>query len=468
MRVPGFGSAVEAEAEASRGRSVIGGAGFALGILFTMNLLNYVDRYVFSSVFESIRLELHLSDAKMGVLGSSFMVVYTLVSPIMGILGDRYDRRRLLAFGVGLWSIATVGTAFAQSYSEMFFWRAVLGVGEASYGVIAPARLSDLFTPKKRGKVIGIFYLALPVGTALGFALGGLLSRAINWRAAFMVVGVPGLVVALLGLRILDPGRGASEGSKKSVATRPRLRDYLQFFQNRSFLFNTAGMAGVAFATGAVALYGSAFYQRVHGLSERRANIWLGVLLALGGLVGIALGTWFADVLAKRTQRAYLLWATIAVAGAIPAGIFGLLSPGYTQSFYFLFVCSVLLSSVLGPCNTVTANVVPAAERATGYALSIFLLHVFGDISSQLMVGHLSDWLAHASTFGSPVARLFESVGALPISGTNLRGGLLALVPALGLSTVFFALGSLFLARDQDRARLASAGVDVDEPVLGH
>lgn len=186
-----------------------------------------------------------------------------------------------------------------------------------------------------------------------------------------------------------------------------------------------------------MALYGSAFYQRVHGLSERRANIWLGVLLALGGLVGIALGTWFADVLAKRTQRAYLLWATIAVAGAIPAGIFGLLSPGYTQSFYFLFVCSVLLSSVLGPCNTVTANVVPAAERATGYALSIFLLHVFGDISSQLMVGHLSDWLAHASTFGSPVARLFESVGALPISGTNLRGGLLALVPHWALDRLF-------------------------------
>ena len=154
------------------------GAYFALLVLFSMNMLNYVDRYVFYVVGEKVSQDLHFSDFRFGILSSSFMVVYTLVAPMMGHLGDRGNRTRLLAFGVGLWSLATVGTAFAGrvfgwSFHEMFFWRALLGVGEATYGVVAPTLLADLFSPRARGRVIGLFYLALPVGGALGYGLGG-------------------------------------------------------------------------------------------------------------------------------------------------------------------------------------------------------------------------------------------------------------------------------------------------------
>src|SRR5262249_24134393 len=150
----------------------IGGKYFALTILFSMNLLNYVDRYSFFAAGTHIQRELHIEDSWYGVLGASFMIVYTIVSPLMGWLGDRYNRKALLAGGVGLWSAATVGTAFSSDFYHMFFWRALLGVGEASYGAIAPALLSDLFSVKERGRAMGVYFLALPVGTALGYMLG--------------------------------------------------------------------------------------------------------------------------------------------------------------------------------------------------------------------------------------------------------------------------------------------------------
>src|SRR3954449_12011771 len=204
----------------------IEGKSFALAVLFSMNLLNYVDRYTFFAVGTQIQRDLHIGNSQLGVLYSSFMIVYTLTSPLVGWLGDRYHRRGLLAFGVALWSLATVGTAFSHNFREMFFWRGLLGVGEASYGVIAPALLADLFPTKDRGRVMGVYYLALPLGGALGYAIGGLIGSRWGWPSAFLVVGLPGLLAAVAGLLIYDPGRGASDGTHTSKADRPRFREY--------------------------------------------------------------------------------------------------------------------------------------------------------------------------------------------------------------------------------------------------
>ena len=189
-----------------------GGKYFALAVLFTMNLLNYVDRYSFFAAGKQIKKDLVISDDAFGVLGVSFMIVYTIISPPMGWMGDRYNRKLLLTGGVGLWSFATVGAAFSHNFGHMFFWRALLGVGEASYGVIAPALISDLFSVKDRGRAMGIYYLGLPLGSALGYLVGGWIAETLGWQAVFFVVGLPGLVVALAGLVMSDPGRGASEG----------------------------------------------------------------------------------------------------------------------------------------------------------------------------------------------------------------------------------------------------------------
>jgi MFS family permease len=453
---PPTSESVQAPRKRSGLLPTVGGAYFALAVLFAMNLLNYVDRYAFFAVGKQIQDQLDISDGRFGILGTSFMVVYTLVSPLTGWLGDRYNRRVLLASGVALWSVATVGTAFSTDYSHMFIWRAILGIGEASYGVIAPALLSDLFPVKQRGRALGIYYLALPLGTALGYLTGGFVGARLGWRPVFFVVGLPGLVAAVAGLIIHDPGRGASEGtSPAGQADRPRLKDYLELFRTPTFVYNTAGMAAVTFATGAYVTWGSIFYQRVRGMSLEETNFWIGGLLATAGLIGIALGTFLADFFLKLTRRAYLLLAALVVLGAIPLGVAAILDPERNSSLTFLFGASVLMSMVLGPCNTVTANVVPANRRAAGFALFIFLIHLFGDIASPPLLGWISEFFGEPDVAASPIGRFFATHGAPPVKNTNLTVALLAVAPVLALACVLFLLGARHLPHDQERVRLA-------------
>jgi MFS family permease len=455
MHSPASGS-VEVTTKRAGALPMIGGKYFALAILFSMNLLNYVDRYSFFAVGTQIKHDFVIDDFWYSVLGVSFMIVYTLVSPVMGWLGDRYHRRILLASGVGLWSFATVGTAFSNDFSHIFFWRALLGVGEASYGVIAPTLIADLFPVRVRGRAMGVYYLALPLGGALGYTLGGWIGEEFGWRAAFWVVGLPGLVVAAAGLVMSDPGRGAAEGGKiAGKADRPRMVDCFRLFLIPTFVLNTAGMAAVTFATGAYAVHGSNFYQIVRGMSMKQAGTSIGVLTALAGLVGIALGSFLADFLFKFTRRAYLLLAAVVVAAAVPLGLYCILEPKHTLSLALLFGAMVLLSMVLGPCNTVIANVVPANKRASGYAVYILLIHLFGDISSPLILGLISGWFGKPSVAASPLGQFFAAIGAAPVGAENLTVALLSVVPVLALGCVFFLLGSRHLPEDQEKVRAA-------------
>jgi len=419
-----------------------------------MNLLNYIDRYSFFAAGTHIQGELQINDFRYGVLGASFMIVYTIVSPAMGWMGDRFNRKLLIAGGVALWSLATVGTAFSANYAEMFFWRALLGIGEASYGVIAPALLSDLFPVRERARAMGVYYLALPVGTALGYILGGKIADDLGWRSVFFVVGLPGLLAAVLGLVMNDPGRGASEEQVSAAkSSRPTLHDYVDLFRTRTFVYNTAGMAAVTFATGAYAAWGSTFYQRVHNLTATEAGRNIGLLLVIAGILGIILGMFLPDFLRRLTKRAYLLLAAVAVLGAIPLGAFGILEPDHHLSLRFLFGASILLSMVLGPCNTVIANVVPPNRRAAAYACFIFLIHLFGDISSPILLGWVSHVFGSPAVALSPLGRLVASLGAVPVDHTNLTIAMLSVAPVLFLGFVFFAIGSRYLPADQDRAR---------------
>ncbi len=446
-----------------RGLPTMGGKVFALGVLFAMNLLNYVDRYTFFGVAEQIKTDFKIDSFWYSVLGVSFMIVYTIVSPFMGWLGDRYHRRALLAGGVALWSVATVGTALSYDYWHIFFWRSLLGIGEASYGVIAPALIADLFPVRERGRAMGIYYLALPLGGAIGYGLGSWIGQDHGWRAAFFVVGLPGLLAAAAGLVMSDPGRGASEGGEiAGKADRPGMLDYFRLFLIPSFVLNTAGMAAITFATGAYAVHGSNFYQEVRGMSMKEAGTRIGGLTAIAGLLGIALGSFLADFLRKRTRRAYLLLASLCAAASAPLGLFAILVSDHTISLALLFGAMVMLSMVLGPCNTVIANVVPARERASGYAVYILLIHLFGDISSPVLLGLLSGAFSRPDVVASPIGQFFASIGASPVhtaaGDENLTVALLAVTPVLVLGAVLFLIGARFLEADEDRAHAAGRG----------
>src|SRR6266852_5048031 len=185
--------------------------GGILGVLTTVNALNYLDRYVTAATLPLILADLAISDAQGGLLQSLFIVAYSLACVPAGWLGDVGSRLRLAAIGVFVWSLATVASGLAPTYGWLLLARAVIGVGEASYAVVTPSLLSDCYPAARRGRVLGIFYAAIPVGTALGYVLGGLVGERFGWRAAFFVAGAPGMALAFVLLLLAEPSRGAQD-----------------------------------------------------------------------------------------------------------------------------------------------------------------------------------------------------------------------------------------------------------------
>ncbi|WP_181197214.1 spinster family MFS transporter, partial [Enhygromyxa salina] len=288
-----------------------------LVVLTAINFLNYIDRYVLAAVLESVRLDFDIGDADAGLLGLMFMVVYMLASPFTGWLGDRTTRKYLVAGGIGLWSLATVGSAYADSYGEMMVMRALVGVGEAGYATVAPAMIADLFVPQKRGRMLAYFYLAIPVGSALGYVLGGTIAdnwEALfsvetvgmlglgeaadpGWRLAFLVAGAPGLVFAIAALALREPVRGAKDGDegKSEAGLDNPLVAVKRLFASPGWRATTGGMVLMTFTLGGLAFWMPTFFQRAHGMDLGSAGTLFGGITVVAGLLATLLGGWLRD-----------------------------------------------------------------------------------------------------------------------------------------------------------------------------
>ncbi len=356
-----------------------------------MNLLNYVDRFVLAAVVESLkRSALALSDTQIGLLGTAFIAVYMLTSPLFGLLGDRGARPRLLAAGVFLWSLSTSLAGFARGFGTLFAARAAVGVGEAAYGTISPGLLADLFPRSARGRVMAIFFAAIPVGSALGYVLGGLVDRAWGWRAAFLVVGLPGLVLALPCLRLRDPPRGARDG-EAGAAPATALASYLELLRNQSYVLTVLGYAAYTFAVGGMALWMPAFLERVRGVPQGQATILFGAVVVGTGFVGTFAGGWLGDLLLPTSRQAYLWLSGIATLLAAPLAWILFVDPRPAVYLPAMVAAELLLFASTGPVNSTIVNVVHPGQRATAVALSILSIHLLGDFPSPTLVGWLSD-----------------------------------------------------------------------------
>jgi MFS family permease len=380
---------------------LIGSANAALGILAVINLLSYLDRYIVAAVAESLKQAgMGLTDADLGTLMSAFLIVYTVIAPIFGALGDRNSRPRLIALGVGIWSFATALSGFAGNYLTLLAARAAVGVGEASYVTIAPSLLSDYFPLRQRGRVMAIFFCAIPVGSALGYVIGGLVDKHFGWRAAFFVAGIPGLVFASLCLLLRDPPRGGQEevsGSQRQAAKtgRPTIKDtwltYGRLLHYRAYALTVLGYAAYTFAVGGMAFWMPAFLERSRGVPRSEATVSFGAIVVITGFVGTFLGGWMGDYFAKRSQRAYLWLSAISCLMAAP-----LVWTALTTRSPHLYLSSMVAAQLLlflstGPINAAIANLVTATERASAIALSVFAIHLLGDVLSPPLIGALSD-----------------------------------------------------------------------------
>jgi MFS transporter, Spinster family, sphingosine-1-phosphate transporter len=366
-------------------------ATYALAVLTFINLFNYVDRFVLAAVLEPVKRALHLTDTQLGWLGSGFIVVYALTSPVFGSLGDTRKRPPLIALGVAIWSLATGLAGFARGFWTLFVARATVGVGEAAYGTIAPALLADHFPVERRGRIMAVFFSAIPIGSAAGYMLGGFANEHFGWRAAFWLAGFPGVLLAILVMFVKDVPRGQNDAQGAHTAGLSLGQRYKDFLGNGPYILAVLGYAAYTFALGGLAHWMPSFLVRVRGESQSDATTMFGVIVVFTGFVGTFLGGFLGDRLLPRTKQSYLWVSGIATLLAAPLTLLGLMAPEKAVYLPAIVVAEVLIFMCTGPVNSAILNAVSPMERATAVGLSVFLMHALGDIPSPPIIGMLSD-----------------------------------------------------------------------------
>jgi MFS family permease len=367
-------------------------ATFAVVVLTAMNLLNYIDRWVPSAVKTLFQKDLGLDDAQTSLPLSAFVVVYMIASPVFGSLAERGRRPWIIAAGVALWSLATASAALTHTFTTFLLARALVGVGEAAYATIAPTVIADHYPPERRNRVLTFFYVATPVGAALGFALGGVIGDRWGWRAAFLACGLPGLLVALVALAMGDPPRGRFDAGPREEPP-PWSAALRALAANPRYVVTVVGYVAVTFATGGLGDWFPTLLQRDRGFDVATAANVTGVATVVGGLVGTIAGGVLAEGLVRRGVREAYLWTSALSLG--PALLLA------TWSLYFaatplqvaigITLAQVFLWMFNGPVNTLLVNSTAPGMRARAFALSIFAIHAFGDVVSPPLVGAVSD-----------------------------------------------------------------------------
>jgi MFS transporter, Spinster family, sphingosine-1-phosphate transporter len=362
-------------------------------VLTSINLLNYLDRYVPAALSESLRNSpLRISDTQFGLLSSGFIVVYMLTAPVFGVLGDTRSRTRLIAIGVFVWSLATALGGLAWTFASLLVARAAVGIGEAAYGTIAPGLISDYYPRSKRGRVFAVFFAAIPIGSALSYIVSGQIDVHFGWRNAFFVAGIPGILLSALALRLYDPPRGVNDPEPAPGPITSGARGaYAALVRNRPYLLTVLGYAAYTFALGGMAQFMPKFLIRVRGIPEGAATTWFGVILVGTGFVGTFVGGWVGDYLLRFTKQSYLWVSGLATLAAAPFTLIALSSPAPSAYWGGIVVAELLLFVSTGPINSAIVNVVAPEMRATAVAASIFAIHALGDVPSPALLGALSD-----------------------------------------------------------------------------
>ena len=362
-------------------------AGIALFLLTSLNLFNFIDRYVLPGVQPLVQKEFNVNDAQIGLLTSAFFFTYMIAAPLTGWLGDRFPRRPLIVAGTLLWSIATLFTATVHSYDTLLFRHAIVGIGEATFSIYAPALLADFYPEIDRNRVLSIFYITIPVGAALGYLMGGVLGQHYGWRAPFFIAALPGvLIAAAFWFFIKEPERGAAD----ELAPTFNRATIAGFARNPAFWTATLGMAMWTFTVGGISTFLPTFFVRFAGYSVALAGITTGAITAICGLLGTVAGGWLGNRWLRKDHRAlYFIsaWSMLIAIPAAAAAVFGprsLLIPAVFLAEFLLFLNN-------GPLNACIVNSVAAPIRATALAVNLFMIHGLGDAFSPRLIGHISD-----------------------------------------------------------------------------
>jgi len=411
-------------------------------VLAVVYTFNFMDRQIMSILQEPIREELNLSDTQLGMLtGLTFALFYTTFGVLLAWAADRYKRTWIMAASCAVWSLFTALCGLATNFVQLALSRVVVGIGEAGGSPPSYSLISDYFPPKERGVGLAIYSLGVPIGSMVGAGVGGAIAAAYGWRIAFIAVGLPGLLLALVMLLLIrEPKRGGLDpiaaGAIAHDPAPPMMSAIASFFANRTLVLIAISSGLSAFVGYAMLNWNPSFLMRVKGMSLAQVGAYYSLVLGITGMIGTFGSGWLVDKLSLRDRRWYSWVPAIAFALTIPA-LAGLLwAPTWQFALLFLAVPSLLNNMYLAPALTVVQNAVPPARRTMSGAILLFILNLVGLGGGPLYVGFISD---HAK------AQYGEQ---------SLVIGFAALFPIILLTILAHIAASLSIARDK---RLAAA-----------
>jgi MFS transporter, Spinster family, sphingosine-1-phosphate transporter len=410
------------------------GAWAALSLLLAINLFNYIDRQILAALEPDIRAAFfapndHSAMTKTGIwLGDAFLISYMISAPILGLLADRISRWVIIGVAVVVWSLASGASGLAATFTMLFMTRIFIGIGEGGYGPAAPTILSDLFPIATRGRIMAIFCAAIPVGSALGYVIGGQVGAHFGWRSAFYLVTPPGLVLGLLCFWQRDPRVGAHHLVQR--APRRRLNDYLKLFRTRSYLFNCIAQTLMTFALGGLGFWISE-YLSFRNQSPAAARSIFGLITVVAGLTSTLIGGVVADRLRPRFPSSYFWVSGIGMLLACPFFVISLYIP-FPLAWVAMFVAIFLLFLNTGPSNTALANVSLPVVRASAFAVNIFVIHFLGDVQAFWLLGFIGDH-------------------------SNIRVAFLFVSAVILASGITWLIGAKYLPEDTARVEVATA-----------
>jgi MFS family permease len=441
------------DAGPTRRPGVAPGATTALVLLLFINMFNYIDRQVLAALEPEIEKTLFPAGGQpvefgiampvefwMGLLSTAFMVAFMLTAPLFGVLADRISRWKLMGFGIAVWSLASGASGLAAGFVAMLVTRAVVGVGEAAYGPAAPAVLSDMYPVERRSSILSYFYVAIPVGSALGYVLGAVVGA--HWPWAFFAVVPPGLLLALLCLFMREPPRGAADSSTRRQSA--AWRDYLIILKTPSFLLCTMGYTATTFAVGGIAYWVPRYVSinREEG-SLFIVNMTFGGITVVAGLLSTLAGGWAGDALRKRFPGSYFLVSGAGMLLAFPLFLAILVTP-FPWAYGLIFLTVFCLFFNTGPVNAIIANVTNPAVRASAFALVILIIHLFGDAFSPPAIGYVAGWARNTAASAARASWWTDLLGSH--GGMDFSFCVVSL--AIGLAAVFWLWGARYLERD--------------------
>jgi MFS family permease len=429
------------------------GAKYALFLLFAINLLNFFDRQLLGALGEPVRHEFGLSDTALGFLGTIFTIIYAFVGLPLGALSDRWYRNRLIAIGTAFWSLLTAATGFAQNYAQMFIARLGVGIGEATCAPAGQSLIGDLFPQNQRSKAMGVFMLGLPAGIFLAYISAGAIATKFGWRAAFWFACVPGIILALMALRIPEPARGGLDpgrvvttskaGGKEAFATVLGLPTMWWIIM--SGIFHNFNMY-------AINSFNTPFLQRFHGLSLLNASYISSISVGAVGAIGLLVGGWLADKMSAKRRNGRLVLSSAAMAIAAPCIFMAVNQPKGSITTYVIFMTLGTITMFVYYATVYSAiqDVIEPRLRGTAVAIYFCFMYILGASMGPVGTGFLSDHFAHKAMVEAGADTMTEAFKAVGLHNAMYAIPVLAVAAAL----VLFA-ASRTMEKDVRKQQLA-------------